>query len=475
MINNNKKIGMTLMELLVVIVIVGILITFGMVAISLMSRDYEQRKLPQGIYKNLKEITAEILVRNPQEKRDGFNDQFGEDIEESFIPGEKKLPAFGGAGNGSFCDAFRQIVNPSRNRFNCNQSINVNGRAQRGGGDIGNEMYIIGLSNQPVTCWDGRRCIRVYVSIKQDSEDEPMFEEAGTINREGNMYDVVDHFGFNIYENGDVEPMIERVSADGSDITPYGVAADMVNVDVVVDSVDEIYRDRLNLLTQVINNAVLNCGANCGDVQNPMRGDEALQLHNRERLNYFVTTNNGKETRDVASTAANFVNPVITRTGDGEFCEYGMACRVGFEDNDVAIELDENGQPQARAIAVPDYRQRQMNDANVLFFKIPYRRALAIKNRIEEFSFRTNQGFIMRRLDICARQLQGLDVFESRRCIERRFSKLNPEDRDFIQNSILFNMEILGPANYCSLGDLLDLTGNARRRRICRLVNVSLR
>ena len=66
---NNKKSGMTLMELLVVIVIIGILVAFGLIAVRLMSRDYAQRKLPQTMYNNLKAINAEILARNPQEKK----------------------------------------------------------------------------------------------------------------------------------------------------------------------------------------------------------------------------------------------------------------------------------------------------------------------------------------------------------------------------------------------------------------------
>ena len=91
---NNKKSGMTLMELLVVIVIIGILVAFGLIAVRLMSRDYAQRKLPQSMYNNLKAINAEILVRNPQEKRSGYDDSSvynageGIDIEQSFIPGE---------------------------------------------------------------------------------------------------------------------------------------------------------------------------------------------------------------------------------------------------------------------------------------------------------------------------------------------------------------------------------------------------
>ena len=36
---NNKKSGMTLMELLVVIVIIGILVAFGLIAVRLMSKD----------------------------------------------------------------------------------------------------------------------------------------------------------------------------------------------------------------------------------------------------------------------------------------------------------------------------------------------------------------------------------------------------------------------------------------------------
>ena len=154
---NNKKSGMTLMELLVVIVIIGILVAFGLIAVRLMSKDYAQRKLPQTMYNNLKTINAEILARNPQEKRSGYTDDSaynnGEnlDVENSFIPGDKKLPAFGGTGNGSYCDAFKKIANPTRDSAQwCSVTRTVDNRQQRGGGDIGNEMYIIGLSNAPM-------------------------------------------------------------------------------------------------------------------------------------------------------------------------------------------------------------------------------------------------------------------------------------------------------------------------------------
>lgn len=479
MVNNNKKYGMTLMELLVVIVIIGILITFGMVSIKLMSRDYEQRKLPQGIYKNLKEITAEILVRNPQEKRSGFFDDNGENIQRSFIPGEKQLPAFGGTGNGSFCDAFKKIANPTRDRFSCVQSQNVDGRAQRGGGDIGNEMYIIGLANPPVTCWDGRQCIKVYVSIKQDANDNPMFNIEGSINRDGKMVGVVDHFGFNIYENGDVEPMIESTSGwDGSRITPYGIAADMITVDVIVDSVDDIYRQHQDLLAQVINHAVQDC-SNC-DVYNRNVGDRPLNFHNSEDLNYFITTGDAKVARNVPSTATNFVIPVMTNDANGTFCEFGMACRVGFEDNDVNLETDENGQIKSQTIAIPDYRQKQMNDANVLLFKVPYRRALAIKNRIEFISFRTHHvdstsNSVGCGVDTCVQKQNGVDDNERIGCIARRIANLNDEDRFFIRNEG-YDLEVINTTNYCANNNGDGSSSNAaRKRRICRMVDVSLR
>ena len=376
---NNKKSGMTLMELLVVIVIIGILVAFGLIAVRLMSRDYAQRKLPQTMYNNLKAINAEILARNPQEKRSGYDDRSvynageGIDIEQSFIPGEKKLPAFGGTGNGSYCDAFKKIANPTRSSDQwCNVTRTVNNRQQKGGGDIGNEMYIIGLANAPTTCWDGRQCIKVYVSIKQDANDTPMFKYKGEIDNAGEIargMPPVDHFGFNIYENGDVEPMIETVTgADGTRITPYGVAADMVTVDVIVDSVDDAYRTHVDLLAAVIEHAIHDCN-NC-DIRNKNKGDEPLQFHNTDTLNYFTTTDKGKTPQTKPATAVSFVEPVTTNDANGTFCEFGMFCRVGFQDNEVPVETDENGQTQAKTIAIPDYRQKQMNDANVLFFKI---------------------------------------------------------------------------------------------------------
>ena len=485
---NNKKSGMTLMELLVVIVIIGILVAFGLIAVRLMSRDYAQRKLPQSMYNNLKAINAEILVRNPQEKRSGYDDSSvynageGIDIEQSFIPGEKKLPAFGGAGNGSYCDAFKKIANPTRSSAQwCSVTRTVDNRQQRGGGDIGNEMYIIGLSNAPTTCWDGRQCIKVYVSIKQDANNTPMFRSKGEIDKNGNLASPdgpVDHFGFNIYENGDVEPMITSVAgADGSRITPYGVAADMVTVDVIVDSVDDAYRKYPGLLADVIEHAVHDCN-NC-DIRNENKGDEPLQFHNTDTLNYFTTTNNGKTPVSEQSTALNFVEPVIINDVNGSFCEFGMACRVGFQDNEVATETDENGQTQAKTITIPDYRQKQMNDANVLFFKIPYRRALAVKNRLEFISFRTQgkdefEDPAQFNVDTCSGQQNGVDTAEAERCVKRRLAAINENDRHYLEENSLIDRITSADNNYCNQNDA-NAYNQARKRRICRMIDISLR
>ena len=485
---NNKKSGMTLMELLVVIVIIGILVAFGLIAVRLMSRDYAQRKLPQSMYNNLKAINAEILVRNPQEKRSGYDDSSvynageGIDIEQSFIPGEKKLPAFGGAGNGSYCDAFKKIANPTRSSAQwCSVTRTVDNRQQRGGGDIGNEMYIIGLSNAPTTCWDGRQCIKVYVSIKQDANNTPMFRSKGEIDKNGNLASPdgpVDHFGFNIYENGDVEPMITSVAgADGSRITPYGVAADMVTVDVIVDSVDDAYRKYPGLLADVIEHGINDCN-NC-DIRNENKGDEPLQFHNTDTLNYFTTTNNGKTPVSEQSTALNFVEPVIINDENGSFWEFGMACRVGFQDNVVATETDENGQTQAKTITIPDYRQKQMNDANVLFFKIPYRRALAVKNRLEFISFRTQgkdefEDPAQFNVDTCSGQQNGVDTAEAERCVKRRLAAINENDRHYLEENSLIDRITSADNNYCNQNDA-NAYNQARKRRICRMIDISLR
>ena len=487
---NNKKSGMTLMELLVVIVIIGILVAFGLIAVRLMSKDYAQRKLPQTMYNNLKTINAEILARNPQEKRSGYTDDSaynnGEnlDVENSFIPGDKKLPAFGGTGNGSYCDAFKKIANPTRDSAQwCSVTRTVDNRQQRGGGDIGNEMYIIGLSNAPTTCWDGRQCIKVYVSIKQDANDTPMFRSKGEIDKNGNLASPdgpVDHFGFNIYENGDVEPMITSVAgADGSRITPYGVAADMVTVDVIVDSVDDAYRKYPVLLADVIEHGINDC--NDCDIRNKNKGDEPLQFHNTDTLNYFTTTNNGKTPVSEQSTALNFVEPVIINDVNGSFCEFGMACRVGFQDNVVATETDENGQTQAKTIAIPDYRQKQMNDANVLFFKIPYRRALAVKNRLEFISFRTHHRNDFTNpaqcgVDTCTGgALDGIDEAETKRCVQRRLAAINENDRRYLEeNNLIDRITVISNNNYCRLNDG-NAQRQARKRRICRMIDVSLR
>lgn len=487
---NNKKSGMTLMELLVVIVIIGILVAFGLIAVRLMSRDYAQRKLPQSMYNNLKAINAEILVRNPQEKRSGYDDRSvynaGEDIEQSFIPGEKKLPAFGGTGNGSYCDAFKKIANPTRSSDQwCNVTRTVNNRPQKGGGDIGNEMYIIGLSNAPTTCWDGRQCIKVYVSIKQDANDTPMFRSKGEIDKNGNLASPdgpVDHFGFNIYENGDVEPMIETVAgADGTRITPYGVAADMVTVDVIVDSVDDAYRTHVDLLADVIEHGINDC--NDCDIRNKNKGDEPLQFHNTDTLNYFTTTDKGKTPASLSSIALHFVEPkpVPTDTDTEYFCEFGMFCRVGFQDNKVPVETDENGQTQAKTIAIPDYRQKQMNDANVLFFKIPYRRALAVKNRLEFISFRTHHRNDFNNpaqcgVDTCTGgALDGIDEAETKRCVQRRLAAINENDRRYLEeNNLIDRITVISNNNYCRLNDA-NAYNQARKRRICRMIDVSLR
>lgn len=489
---NNKKSGMTLMELLVVIVIIGILVAFGLIAVRLMSKDYAQRKLPQTMYNNLKTINAEILARNPQEKRSGYTDDSaynnGEnlDVENSFIPGDKKLPAFGGTGNGSYCDAFKKIANPTRDSAQwCSVTRTVDNRQQRGGGDIGNEMYIIGLSNAPTTCWDGRQCIKVYVSIKQDANDTPMFRSKGEIDKNGNLASPdgpVDHFGFNIYENGDVEPMIETVAgADGTRITPYGVAADMVTVDVIVDSVDDAYRTHVDLLADVIEHGINDC--NDCDIRNKNKGDEPLQFHNTDTLNYFTTTNNGKTPASLSSTALHFVEPkpVPTDTDTEYFCEFGMFCRVGFQDNVVATETDENGQTQAKTIAIPDYRQKQMNDANVLFFKIPYRRALAVKNRLEFISFRTHHRNDFTNpaqcgVDTCTGgALDGIDEAETKRCVQRRLAAINENDRRYLEeNNLIDRITVISNNNYCRLNDA-NAYNQARKRRICRMIDVSLR
>ncbi len=489
---NNKKSGMTLMELLVVIVIIGILVAFGLIAVRLMSKDYAQRKLPQTMYNNLKTINAEILARNPQEKRSGYTDDSaynnGEnlDVENSFIPGDKKLPAFGGTGNGSYCDAFKKIANPTRDSAQwCSVTRTVDNRQQRGGGDIGNEMYIIGLSNAPTTCWDGRQCIKVYVSIKQDANDTPMFRSKGEIDKNGNLASPdgpVDHFGFNIYENGDVEPMIETVAgADGTRITPYGVAADMVTVDVIVDSVDDAYRTHVDLLADVIEHGINDC--NDCDIRNKNKGDEPLQFHNTDTLNYFTTTNNGKTPASLSSTALHFVEPkpVPTDTDTEYFCEFGMFCRVGFQDNKVPVETDENGQTQAKTIAIPDYRQKQMNDANVLFFKIPYRRALAVKNRLEFISFRTHHRNDFTNpaqcgVDTCTGgALDGIDEAETKRCVQRRLAAINENDRRYLEeNNLIDRITVISNNNYCRLNDA-NAYNQARKRRICRMIDVSLR
>ena len=488
---NNKKSGMTLMELLVVIVIIGILVAFGLIAVRLMSRDYAQRKLPQTMYNNLKAINAEILARNPQEKRSGYDDSSvynageGIDIEQSFIPGEKKLPAFGGAGNGSYCDAFKKIANPTRSSDQwCNVTRTVNNRQQKGGGDIGNEMYIIGLANAPTTCWDGRQCIKVYVSIKQDANDTPMFKYKGEIDNAGEIargMPPVDHFGFNIYENGDVEPMIETVTgADGTRITPYGVAADMVTVDVIVDSVDDAYRTHVDLLAAVIEHAIHDCN-NCDIRNKDNKGDEPLQFHNTDTLNYFTTTDKGKTPQTKPATAVSFVEPVTTNDANGTFCEFGMFCRVGFQDNEVPVETDENGQTQAKTIAIPDYRQKQMNDANVLFFKIPYRRALAVKNRLEFISFRTHHRNDFTNpaqcgVDTCTGgALDGIDEAETKRCVQRRLAAINENDRRYLEeNNLIDRITVISNNNYCRLNDA-NAYNQARKRRICRMIDVSLR
>ena len=486
---NNKKSGMTLMELLVVIVIIGILVAFGLIAVRLMSKDYAQRKLPQSMYNNLKAINAEILVRNPQEKRSGYDDSSvynageGIDIEQSFIPGEKKLPAFGGTGNGSYCDAFKKIANPTRSSDQwCNVTRTVNNRQQKGGGDIGNEMYIIGLANAPTTCWDGRQCIKVYVSIKQDANDTPMFKYKGEIDNAGEIargMPPVDHFGFNIYENGDVEPMIETVaSADGTRITPYGVAADMVTVDVIVDSVDDAYRKYPVLLADVLEHAIHDC-QDC-DIWTKNKGDEPLQFHNTDTLNYFTTTDKGKTPQTKPATAVSFVEPVTTNDANGTFCEFGMFCRVGFQDNEVPVETDENGQTQAKTIAIPDYRQKQMNDANVLFFKIPYRRALAVKNRLEFISFRTHHKDDFTRtaecgVDTCSGKQDGVDTDEANKCVQRRLAAINENDRRYLEeNNLIDRITVISNNNYCRLNDA-NSQNQARKRRICRMIDVSLR
>ena len=487
---NNKKSGMTLMELLVVIVIIGILVAFGLIAVRLMSRDYAQRKLPQTMYNNLKAINAEILVRNPQEKRSGYDDRSvynageGIDIEQSFIPGEKKLPAFGGTGNGSYCDAFKKIANPTRSSDQwCNVTRTVNNRQQKGGGDIGNEMYIIGLANAPTTCWDGRQCIKVYVSIKQDANDTPMFKYKGEIDNAGEIargMPPVDHFGFNIYENGDVEPMIETVTgADGTRITPYGVAADMVTVDVIVDSVDDAYRTHVDLLAAVIEHAIHDCN-NCDIRNKENKGDEPLQFHNTDTLNYFTTTDKGKTPQTKPATAVSFVEPVTTNDANGTFCEFGMFCRVGFQDNEVPVETDENGQTQAKTIAIPDYRQKQMNDANVLFFKIPYRRALAVKNRLEFISFRTHHKDDFNNpaqcgVDTCSGKQDGVDTDEANKCVQRRLAAINENDRRYLEeNNLIDRITVISNNNYCRLNDA-NSQNQARKRRICRMIDVSLR
>lgn len=401
------------MELLVVIVILGILISFGMLAIRMMKKDHAQRKIPPSIFLNLKTITGEVLARTPAPEPLSA---------EGFISNEKMLPSFE---DGSFCSAISKVMNVRSDKVNCDDSsVSLNGDTAKGKIEMGNGMTMVGVSSSK-KCWDGRECAKVYVSIKKDKDKKPLFKSAGSINDKGeisNSDGPVDHFGFNIYRNGDVEPMITSVSSDGTGITTYGIAADMVTVNVIIDSVDPIYNSGIYSLEDKINALNSAIAAGTGDLKNGTKGDKPLYFHNTESLSYFLTEGGKKsEIKTYNNTGENAAKMFVQRQPASESlsCEYGLVCRVGFSNN--PISLSSSGiVSDSQEVTIPDYRERQLNDANVLYFKIPYRRALAVKNYLEGISY-TAAGIS----DICSSNTTPLLKVD---CVNRRIASLKEYD-----------------------------------------------